>query len=245
VVHVETNRTAPCAAAPFGPRVLLPRLSRGSWPILFALASSCSDPTGPPPGAAGKIVFLSDRRSLPDGTPSFGVYTMNADGSAVTFLTDDGAEDHPTWSPDHRWIVLTRAPRPTSTETPLPLAIMKADGSQLKPITSPPAGGAHLYPDWGPGGRIAFTVLAFGAPDGIATISPWGTALVQLTEEAWSLDQFRNWSSDSRQVLFARRTSVPGVQVPPPVKYSLYTVSADGRTETALFDTASEAFRPR
>lgn len=220
----------------------MPRLSGHRWPVLWALASCGSDTTGPPPGAIAKIVFLSNRRSLPSGAPSFGVYTMNADGSAVTFLTDDGVEDHPAWSPDHSRIVLTRVPRPAPAETPLPLAIMNADGSELTPITSPPAGAMHLYPDWGPGGRIAFTAAVPGSPDDIATVSPLGTGQVELTQGVWDLDQFPDWSSNSRQILFVRKSSSPGI--PLPVQYGLYTVSADGSAETALFDTPLPVFDP-
>ena len=101
----------------------------------------------------------------------------------------------------------------------------------------------HFHPDWSPGGRIAFTVAAPGAPDHIATVSPLGTGLVELTQGALNLDQFPDWSSDSRQILFARASFGPGI-APSSVQYGLYTVSADGSAETALFDTALPVFEP-
>lgn len=58
------------------------------------LASACGDGGQPvTTGATGKIAFRSDR----DGNHE--VYVMNTDGSGVTRLTDDTADDgDPAWS---------------------------------------------------------------------------------------------------------------------------------------------------
>lgn len=56
----------------------------------FVLLMAC----GGGESAADRIVFQSDR----DGNPE--IYVMNADGSGLTRLTDDPANDlSPAWSP--------------------------------------------------------------------------------------------------------------------------------------------------
>jgi dipeptidyl aminopeptidase/acylaminoacyl peptidase len=54
-----------------------------------------SDLPTPTRGSAGRIAFVSNR----DGNPE--IYVMNADGSGVTRLTNNPAEEWmPAWSPD-------------------------------------------------------------------------------------------------------------------------------------------------
>src|SRR5215208_3831615 len=82
------------------------------------------------PGANGKIVFASDRDGvvLDPLDPLFGktydIYTMNADGSGVTRLTNDPARDiQPAWSPDGTKIAFVSI-RDGNTE----VYVMNADG---------------------------------------------------------------------------------------------------------------------
>ena len=77
----------------------MPRLATHRPIRLVLLAVFALLVTGPPaqaafPGRNGKITFVSERAA-------YEVFTMNADGSGVTKLTElPGFARHPAWSPD-------------------------------------------------------------------------------------------------------------------------------------------------
>jgi hypothetical protein len=102
-------------------------------------------PTAKPP-ALNKIAFVSDR----DGNQE--IYTVNADGSGVTRLTNNPAEDNsPAWSPDGTRIafVSTRDGNPE-------IYLMNIDSSGQTNLTNNPS--PDDDPTWSPDGRrIAFT----------------------------------------------------------------------------------------
>lgn len=136
--------------------------------------------------------FFSDsRRTLPDGSGEpvswspdntalvYGSATPAADGlrlrirradlgrDAVQDLTDGSAADYsPAWSPDGVWIAFVRR---TATEPGSSIWVMRADGSELRRLTSP---GPHLdtLPAWSPDSRqLAFVRnSASGALTGVA-----------------------------------------------------------------------------
>ncbi len=104
---------------------------------VLLLASACGGQ--PTPFKSGRwIAFMSDR----DG--NWEIYRMRADGSQVTRLTDNPAEDgHPSWSPDGNWITF-HSTRDGNWET----YRMRADGSQVTRLTDNPA--EDWGPSWGP-----------------------------------------------------------------------------------------------
>ena len=72
-------------------------------------------------GGSGLIAFVSDR----DGNQE--IYVMNADGSGLTSLTNNAADDYdPAWSPDGRQIAFY-SDRDGNWE----IYLMNADGSGL------------------------------------------------------------------------------------------------------------------
>jgi dipeptidyl aminopeptidase/acylaminoacyl peptidase len=90
------------------------------------------------PGANGKIAFMSPR----DGNSE--IYTMNADGTNQTNITNNGAWDStPTWSPDGTKIAFT-SERDGNSE----IYIMNADGTNQTRITNNSA--VDSLPDWQP-----------------------------------------------------------------------------------------------
>jgi len=71
---------------------------------------------------------------------------MNADGSAVTRLTNNSVPDGtPTWSPDGTKIVFNRLVAPPAGNQQL--FVMNADGSGQTQLTFPP--GLNLYSSFG------------------------------------------------------------------------------------------------
>ncbi len=90
------------------------------------------------PVAAERIAFHSDR----DGNPE--IYVMDADGSNVTRLTNDPADDgFPTWSPDGSRIAFF-SDRDGNPE----IYVMDADGSNVTRLTNHPA--LDAVPAWSP-----------------------------------------------------------------------------------------------
>ena len=119
-----------------------------------------------------RIAFYSER----DGNAE--IYVMNADGTAVTRLTNSTADEgYPSWSPDGKRIAFMR--RTGRTE----LFTMNADGSDQKPLLTVDKGDA-IDPRWSPdGARIVFVHM----PDGmtgraaiICTVNADGTGLRHL-----------------------------------------------------------------
>ncbi len=93
----------------------------------------------------GKIVFHSDR----DGNRE--IYTMNSDGSNITRLTFNKADDvMPTWSPNGQQIAFD-SNRDGNDE----IYVMNADGTNQRRLTHHP--GWEVDPDWSPdGSQIVF-----------------------------------------------------------------------------------------
>jgi Tol biopolymer transport system component len=109
--------------------------------ILGALLLSLAA-TGPAgaafPGGNGKIAFTSNR----DG--NFEIYTLNADGSSQTRLTNTpglsaGLDTSPAFSPDGSRIVFesTRpSSNPADPSTDREIYVMNADGTNQTPFTA-------------------------------------------------------------------------------------------------------------
>jgi Tol biopolymer transport system component len=101
--------------------------------------SNGEEPAWSPDGS--KIAFSGNA-----GGDNAEIYTMKADGSHRTRLTDIPGGDHwpPTWSPDGTRIAFTsEGPEDHST-----IFVMNADGSGLKRLTDSPADDA--FPAWRP-----------------------------------------------------------------------------------------------
>ena len=91
------------------------------------------------PGSNGKLTFASNR----DG--NYEIYTMNADGSNQTRLTNNSEGDfRPAWSPDGSKIAFDSQ---RETNGPVQIYIMDADGSNQTRLTNNTAD--DHAPDWG------------------------------------------------------------------------------------------------
>jgi len=136
-----------------------------------------------------RIVFTSER----DGNPE--IYLMNQDGSGITRLTDNAADDLlPYCSPDGSRIVFS-----SNREGTRQLYLMDTDGTDLSRLTDNElaSGSAAWSPD---GTKIAFSSGGNASPSNLYTIDPDGSNQRQVTD----LDGYNflspTWSPDSRKL---------------------------------------------
>ena len=176
-------------------------------------------PQNPLPGLAargGRIVFRSHR----DGNPE--IYVMNADGSDVTRLTDDGAYDWlPSWSPDGQRIAFGSR-RSGNSE----IYVMNADGSGVTRLTYSEA---SWGPSWSPNGRrIAFS--SWDGTDGISVMDADGWAVTRLANSE-SFEPDPSWSPDGRRIAFESSGEI-------------YVMDTDGSDVTQLTDNDVSDYSP-
>lgn len=145
---------------------------------------------------AERIAFASDKPGHND------IYLIKADGSGLTQLTNDPAEDaDPAWSPNGRHIVFT-----SRRDGIHQLFVVNIDSQEVRPVITTTVVPAHS-PNWSPGDEewIAFHSEQQGNTD-IYKVRPDGTGLTRLTESA-SKDMYPVWSPDGQQILFFSKQS--------------------------------------
>ena len=175
----------------------------------------------------GRIAFYSNR----DGNNE--IYVMNGDGSGLTNLTDNPADDiGPVWSPDGKKIIFL-SNRDGNTE----IYVMNADGSHQTNLTNNPANDGSGSPenlDWSPDGKkIAFATDRDGNWE-IYVMNADGSAQTNLTHNPASDDYFPKWSADGKQIGFT--TGRDGND-------EIYLMSADGSNQTRLtHNSGDDAF---
>jgi len=158
-----------------------------------------------------KIVFMSDR----DG--NFEIYSMNADGSGQTRLTNNtSADEFPDWSPDGTKIVFT-SNRDGNDE----IYTMNSDGSNPVRLTNNPASDAE--PNWSPDG----TKLVFhhnSNSSEIYSMNADGSDVTNLSQNP-AFDADPAWSPDGSMITFT--TNRNGL-------FQIAVMNADGSGQTVI-----------
>jgi len=123
-----------------------------------------------------------------------GIFTIQADGTGLARITEDGADSDAAWRPDGTRIAFRRQ---------YVLYLMNPNGSSIARLT--PANGlsSAAHPAWSPDGtRIAFTCeIATGNLD-ICVINADGTDLIRLTSDT-ARDARPAWKPDGTQIAFS------------------------------------------
>jgi TolB protein len=165
----------------------------------FALTCSPLPPLPPPGTLRGRILFSSNRATLPfpTGGPSdnYDVYVMNADGTGATRLTHDEPYDGTAaWSPDGTKVAFVSGRDGNSD-----IYVMNADGSgQTRLTTHPEEADA---PSWSPDGtRIAFRGIQDNKFD-IYLINTDKSGLTNLTNSQ-PVEEHPVWSPDGTKIYF-------------------------------------------
>lgn len=139
------------------------------------------------------IAFSSNR----DGNNE--IYVSRAGGSGLRRMTNSsGIDVSPSWAPDGSMIAF--ASDRESPSRPV-VYVMKADGSNQHRLTSIP-GAYEDSPCWSPrGDRIAFVIRGGNTGADIATVSPTGEDVVQITLGEGA-NENPKWSPDGLRILF-------------------------------------------
>jgi TolB protein len=208
-----------------------------------------------------KIAFERD-----DNTLGFAeIYTVNADGSGLTKITDCagqrtgttpfdfcGGYFGPVWTPDGRSIVVTRCCIHLPDFDHQTIDIMNSDGTGLRQVTFDAAAGggdqgASVSPD---GQWIAFNRTVGNPhtnPTGSALflVHPDGTGLHQVTSYGLWVDE-HDWSPDGSRIVFVTHALINGQNKP--FHADIDTIRPDGTGLTQLTSTVpgqTFAFSPK
>jgi Tol biopolymer transport system component len=173
----------------------------------------------PPFELTGKIVFDHE----------FDIYTMNADGSERTQLTDHPDMDFdPVWSPDGSQIVF-RSHRDGDAE----IYVMDADGSNLTNLTQ------YANDDWSPAWSPDGTHIAF------ASMRPEGSGIWVMNADGsdphrvatpLGVNDYPTWSPDSQQIAW-NCTMGKYLEIRGQGDFEICVVNADGTGLIQITDT--------
>ena len=174
-----------------------------------------------------KIVFMSTS----DDEREIEIYTVNADGTALTRLTENDSYDgEPAWSPDGQRIafVSDRDFDPHGTEIWRDeLYVMDADGGNVRRLTFSPGGA--WSPAWSPdGSRITYESIDSGSSNLWQVPSEGGVP--QLLFSTPGVDMQPAWSPDGSRLAIVSDWAAYDFVL------DIYLINADGSGLTAVTD---------
>jgi Tol biopolymer transport system component len=197
---------------------------------------------GPTSGAPASLLGLTGRIAFErsaDGS-TYEIYKMNADGSGVTRLTTNKAEDGAAvWSPDGKKIAFESS-RAGNWE----IYVMNSDGGAPTRLTNNPA--KDLQPAWSPDGKKIAFVSARGSRynNGYAiyVMNVTGSGVTRLTIQCQSSlfsgcgESSPAWSPDGRRIVFAHKSGLHSA--------ILEIMNADGSGVTPVPNTGPDVGAP-
>jgi len=174
-----------------------------------------------------KLVFYSDRNDQVP-TKTFDIYTMNADGTNQTLVTNNAIQDLGVqWSPDGSRLVFSSGGTTAQADDPArEIYTMNPDGTSVSaPLTSNAFN--DDIPSWSPDGtKIVFMSKRDGNNE-IYSMNANGTNQVNLSNSS-SSDHFPTWSPDGTKIVFLSMRDGNS---------EMYTMNPDGTNQTRLTNT--------
>lgn len=206
LLHLDTRDTELLTTAPDSDSVNLP-------------GTSWNAPTG-------RIAFSSDREDIDE------VWTMDEDGGNLFRVTTHDPPTHfsePSFSPEGTWIVFEENRDSEAGEGQSILWKIRADGSDLTPLSNNP-NFDDRQPMWAPAGdRILFQRRQPGSDNwDIYTMDPDGDDIQQVTTSPAS-DTDAAWSPDGRWIVYSSDDG--GLETP-----SLFIIHIDGGQSLQVTD---------
>lgn len=200
---------------------------RSIRPVLIGLAAAILlvAVPGTARGAStnGRIAFASDR-----GAGDLDIYSMNADGTGQTQLTNAAGDDtYPVWSPTGAQILFTSA-RNGSFD----IFRMQASGGSVTQMTAGPD--SDIEPTWSPdASRIAFVSDRSGSLQIHRSNSNGTGSVEQLTfTSGFNVDPV--WSANGKIVFTSSRDG----------NEEIYVMNADGSNPTRLTNDPARDYGP-
>ena len=191
------------------------------------LTNDSADDEYPSWSPDGKKIAFQSKRDGNMNTEVYNteVYTINADGSEETRLTDNPAYDaFPSWSPDGKKITFA-----SSRDGNMNIYVMNADGSEQTRLTNNSA--PDVMPSWSPDGKkIAFqstTERYSGENLEIYVMNADGSNQTRLTDNS-AYDGCLCWSPDGKKIAFCSNRILCYEC------YRIYVMNADGSKQTRL-----------
>ena len=188
-------------------------------PIIPLPAASTQPTVYPLPNSL--IAFVSEKSGEPE------IYTMYADGSAITALTHGPSKNYsPAWSPDGEKVAYISEDNGKKN-----LSLMKADGSEKKQLTN--SSYNEMSFTWSPDGEKIAYVGKKGDIAELAVIDRGGNNIAPVLDQQNGDISFLGWSPDGWQMSYSKTTPQSSNNI-------VYVINADGSGRQNLLEHAGE-----
>jgi Tol biopolymer transport system component len=184
-------------------------------------------------GPDGRIVFVSDRPTVPDSFVFGGdLYLMNEDGSALTRLTSTEGESQPRWSPDGSMIAFVR-----QEEDVFSLYVRSVDGSTERKLASGLPSSHSVEPDllqdysWSPDGILIAFVSGGDAGDTLSTVNVATGEVTTLVQDDHGISS-PAWGPETQDTESQATRSPAATQ--PPADAILFALAESDSTDAPI-----------